>query len=80
MPSSRCSIPRPNDAAPIEPTLSVNDVMACYPESIDLLNALGIDTCCGGTDTLRAAAARAGVPLSVLLAAIDHAVETGSPR
>jgi hypothetical protein len=73
----RCDILRPHGAANIDPTITVNDMMACYPQSIGPLKALGIDTCCGGTDSLRVAANHAGVPLTVLLAAIDHAVITG---
>jgi hypothetical protein len=56
----RCDILRPHGAANIDPTITVNDMMACYPQSIGPLKALGIDTCCGGTDSLRVAANHAG--------------------
>lgn len=68
MPNScDCSIPT------TDPSLTVNDVLARWPATLPLLNSLGIDTCCGGTDSLRDAAQRAGVPLPVLLAAVEHA-------
>ena len=68
MPNScDCSIPM------TDPSLTVNDVLARWPTTLPLLNSLRIDTCCGGTDSLRDAAKRAGVPLPVLLAAVEHA-------
>ena len=78
MPNSRCDVLRPHGAESFDPTLTVNEIMECYPQSIASLNSLGIDTCCGGTDSLRAAADHAGVPLTVLLAAIEHAVNAGN--
>jgi regulator of cell morphogenesis and NO signaling len=54
-------------------SLTVNEVMARWPATMPVLNALGIDTCCGGGDSLLEAADRAGVPLPVLLAAVEHA-------
>ena len=65
--------------APTDPSRTVNDVLAQWPATLPLLNSLGIDTCCGGTDSLRDAAQRAGVPLPVLLAAVEHAVRS-EPR
>jgi iron-sulfur cluster repair protein YtfE (RIC family) len=57
---------------PVDSALTVNAVLARWPDTIPLLNALGIDTCCGGGESLRDAARRAGVPLPVLLAAVEH--------
>lgn len=59
-------------SVPIDPTLTINDVMACWPQTIQLLNVLGVDTCCGGGESLREAARHAGIPLTVLLAAVEH--------
>ena len=78
--NARCDILRPRGAAEIDPSLTVNEVMACWPQSIGPLNSLGIDTCCGGANPLRDAATNAGVPLPVLLAAIEHAVVTPGVR
>lgn len=76
-PTLMCDILHPGGAAGIDPSLTVNDVMACYPASIEVLNSFGLDTCCGGMEPLRDAAEDAGVPLQVLLAAIEHAVSKG---
>lgn len=56
-------------------TLTINEIMARWPQTMMLFNALGIDTCCGGGDTLPDAARRAGVPLPVLLAAVEHGAQ-----
>lgn len=79
-PHLMCDILRPDGAGRIDPAITVNDVMACFPASIAVLNALGIDTCCGGMESLRDAATEAGVALPVLLAAIEHAVNEGKVR
>lgn len=60
-------------------TLTINEILARWPSTMPLLNALGIDTCCGGGDLLPDAALRAGVPLPVLLAAVEHGA-TGPDR
>lgn len=54
------------------PTLSwtVKDFMRCYPISMLVFNRLGIDTCCGATATLEAAALQAGLLPDELLAAL----------
>ena len=70
-------IPR---APAIDPRLSVNDVLRRWPAAIAPLNALGIDTCCGGAASLEAAAADAGVPLAELLAAVARAASDGGAR
>ncbi|MEO7996757.1 MAG: DUF542 domain-containing protein [Gemmatimonadaceae bacterium] len=54
------------------PTLSwtVNDVMRCFPMSVLLFNNLGVDTCCGGMQTLDVAAQNAGLSPDDLLVAV----------
>ncbi|MDF1501376.1 hypothetical protein [Roseisolibacter sp. H3M3-2] len=64
-------------AAGIDPTLSVNETLRRWPSSVAPLNALGVDTCCGGAATLAAAAADVGVPLPELLAAVAAAAAGG---
>jgi regulator of cell morphogenesis and NO signaling len=56
-------------------TLTINEIMARWPDTMMLLNALGIDTCCGGGDTLPDAARRARIPLTVLMAAVEHGAQ-----
>ena len=66
-------------AAPvIDPALSVNDTLRRWPTSVGALNALGVDSCCGGAASLASAAAEAGVPLDALLAAVARAAEEGA--
>jgi regulator of cell morphogenesis and NO signaling len=60
----------------IDPSLTVNDVLQRWPAAVGALNALGIDTCCGGADSLSVAAAQAGVPLADLIDAIVAQVVT----
>ena len=56
--------------ATIDPSLSVNEVLARWPAAGGPLNALGVDCCCGGAASLRDAAVEAGVTLDELLAAL----------
>ena len=58
----------------IDPALSVNAILCRWPAAVSALNAAGIDTCCGGGDTLSVAAAQAGIPIADLVDAIREAV------
>ena len=51
-------------------TTTVDDVVARVPGSFDILNAYGIDTCCGGRVMLADAAAHAHVDAKALLSAL----------
>jgi len=55
------------DATALQPTLTVNDVLARIPEASRLLLDRGIDTCCGGGATLAQACQDAGTELSALM-------------
>jgi regulator of cell morphogenesis and NO signaling len=63
---------------PVDPTLTIDDVMARYPRSMAVFNEFGIDTCCGAGSTVRDAAERDGADLTRLLAALELAI-AGSP-
>lgn len=52
-------------------TTTVNDLLRRHPGSIAVLNRFGVDTCCGASLPLEAAALNAGVPLEELLAALE---------
>lgn len=54
----------------VDPELTINEALVRWPDAVRALGALGIDTCCGGSSSLRDAAHDAGVPLATLLAAI----------
>lgn len=57
----------------LDPELSVNDALRFYPSSAAVLNAFGIDSCCGGARSLRAAAVEDGVDCCALVAALELA-------
>jgi iron-sulfur cluster repair protein YtfE (RIC family) len=61
----------------IEPDLSVNEIIRRYPRALRVLNSFGVDTCCGGEDTLSHAAATANVPLERVVNAISEATHEG---
>jgi regulator of cell morphogenesis and NO signaling len=53
---------------------TINEITARYPQTITVFNDFGVDACCGGDATLAEAAARDGVNLDALNAAIRSAV------
>lgn len=55
----------------ITPATTVDDVLARYPITFSVLNAFGVDSCCGGSASLREAAAHALADESVLLDALQ---------
>jgi iron-sulfur cluster repair protein YtfE (RIC family) len=58
--------------ATITADLTVGDVAHRYPGTLDLMKEKGINHCCGAHLTLREAAASAGVPLDILLDALNR--------
>ena len=58
----------------IESHWTVNELLRREPLSAAVLNSLGVDTCCGGGDTLEAAAAAAGISAKELIDAIVAAL------
>ena len=56
----------------IDPASTIDEIIAHHPSSIAVLNAFGIDTCCGGGDSLANAAAHARVDVASLLAALQR--------
>ena len=59
----------------IDPTITVNEMMAREPRTIAVFNQFGMDTCCGSGVPIVDAAQRDGVDLDVLLAALRSAAE-----
>ena len=55
---------------PIDAGMSVNEMLRLYPATVSVLNAFGIDACCGGAASLDEAASRDGVDLDALLSAL----------
>lgn len=59
---------------PLDPGLTVDEVMAHHPSTMAVFNALGVDTCCGAGNSLRDAAAEVDVPMCDLLKALGDAI------
>ena len=57
----------------IDQDLTINEVLLKYPSAVSVLNAYGIDTCCGGGDSVAEAAACDGIDLDELLSALREA-------
>jgi regulator of cell morphogenesis and NO signaling len=55
---------------PIDAGIIVNEMLRLYPATVSVLNAFGIDACCGGAASLAEAARRDGVDLNALLSAL----------
>ncbi len=62
---------------------SINEVIVAYPGSVGAFNALGVDSCCHGDDSLEVAAGKAAVGVDVLIRAILEATvgdsDSGTP-
>jgi iron-sulfur cluster repair protein YtfE (RIC family) len=65
---------------PIDPSLTVGEVLRRWPGAIAPLGAFGIDRCCGGAVPLREAADEAGIAVDDLVAAIERAVAPEARR
>ena len=57
----------------IDQNLTINEVLLKYPSAVAVLNAYGIDTCCGGGNSLAEAAACDGIDLDEILGALRDA-------
>lgn len=57
----------------IDPTWSVNEVIARFPSTIPVFNKFGLDTCCGGGAPISDAAHRDGADLDALLGELRKA-------
>jgi regulator of cell morphogenesis and NO signaling len=61
----------------IDPTLTISAIVQRYPATLAVFNARGLDACCGGGLTLAEAAARHGIDLRELVAALETAARAG---
>lgn len=60
----------------IDPAWSVNETLLRVPQSVRVFNTVGIDACCGGSDSLVVAAANASVPFESLLEMLEAIAST----
>jgi len=61
----------------LDRTMTVNQIVANYPETMSVFNGFGIDTCCGGGVSVEEAARRDSLDVEVVMAALWKAVEGG---
>lgn len=64
-----------SDVIQLDPSLTINEIVARHPETIAVFNRFGMDTCCGGGVSVEEAARRDGLDLDQILVALRDAVE-----
>jgi regulator of cell morphogenesis and NO signaling len=62
-------------AATLDPTLTIKEIVARFPETIPVFRRFGLDTCCGGGVRIEEAAQRDGLDAADVLAAVRLALE-----
>ena len=63
----------PAVALAVSPHTTIGDLVAARPAFARLFEKLGIDYCCGGTQTLAAVCARKGLDVTTTIALLDSA-------
>ena len=66
-------------SAEISPEDTLNAIVARYPQTLGVLQRLGLDTCCGGALPLRTAAQHHGLAIAEVLAALRAEAERTAP-
>ena len=56
-------------AITIDSSWTINEVIGMYPETVTVFNSFGMDSCCGGDETLEVAAEEAEVDRDSLMSA-----------
>jgi iron-sulfur cluster repair protein YtfE (RIC family) len=59
----------------LDTTMTINEIVARFAETIPVFNRCGMDTCCGGGVTVEAAAHRDGLEVDMVLAALHEAID-----
>jgi iron-sulfur cluster repair protein YtfE (RIC family) len=62
-------------AATLDPTLTIKEIVARFPETVPVFRRFGLDTCCGGGVRIEEAAQRDGLDAADVLAAVRQALE-----
>jgi iron-sulfur cluster repair protein YtfE (RIC family) len=62
----------------LDARLTVNELLRRHPSVLPVLNGFGVDSCCGGSDSLAEAARSAQIPLDALMAALDASLQRAS--
>lgn len=58
----------------VEPIWTIHELLMSHPETAPVLRTFAIDTCCGGSRTISAAAKSVAVDPQVLLRALEGAI------
>jgi len=64
------------DTLHLDPELTINEIVAAYPETIPVFNRFGLDTCCGGGVCVDEAARRDGIDAEPIVAALNEVLST----
>lgn len=56
-------------------TVSLNEIVARYPQSLPVLQRFGLDTCCGGSLPLRTAVEHHGLDLEQVISELRTAIK-----
>ena len=59
------------------PTMTIRDLVAAYPATLEILAPLGIDLCCGGAHQLGEALDLHGIDRAEPIRALADMIETG---
>lgn len=59
--------------AAITENMTINDIIKKHPETMKVFNRHNVDSCCGGAQSVKAAAALGGVDLNRILAELNAA-------
>jgi regulator of cell morphogenesis and NO signaling len=62
-------------ATTLDPKLTINEIVARFPETIPVFNRFGLDICCGGGVRVDEAAQRDGIDAAAVLSALRQALE-----
>ncbi|HYF92654.1 MAG TPA: DUF542 domain-containing protein [Symbiobacteriaceae bacterium] len=61
----------------IKPNVTLNQIIETFPGALKILTDLGFDTCCGGWEEVGPAAAKKGIALDKVIAALEPVVKGG---
>lgn len=65
------------NAPELDPSLTINEIIAAYPETIPVFNRFGLDMCCGGGVSVDEAARRDGIDAAPVVAALNEVITSG---
>lgn len=58
-------------------SMTVNEVIRLFPQTVDVFNRFGIDACCGGAVLIAEASERDGAATAEVMEALVSALEGG---